>query len=104
MDYQNFLKSAIVLEHKLLEASDAELITQMELGTLFFVRAANLYLEKGGTIAFVLPRSIFSAEQHDNFRNQKFVPRLRIEKVLDLRNVRPLFKVPACVVFATKEE
>jgi hypothetical protein len=76
----------------------------MELGTLFFVRAAGLYLEKGGTIAFVLPRSIFSAGQHENFRREAFVPHLRIKKVVDLRQVRPLFKVPACVVFATKEE
>lgn len=103
-DYQNFLKSAIVSEHKLLEASDVELMTQMELGTLFFARTASLYLEKSGTIAFVLPRSVFSAEQHDNFRSQTFVPHMRITKIIDLRHVKPLFKVPACVVFAVKEE
>jgi hypothetical protein len=103
-DYQSFLKSAIVTEHRLLPSADVELMTQMELGTLFFVRAAGLYLEKGGTIAFVLPRSIFSAGQHENFRREAFVPHLRIKKVVDLRQVRPLFKVPACVVFATKEE
>jgi len=103
-DYQTFLKSAIVTEHRLLDTGDVELMTQMELGTLFFVRAASLYLEKGGTIAFVLPRSIFNAEQHYNFRSQTFVPHLRIKKIIDLRNVNPLFKVPACVVFAIKEE
>jgi hypothetical protein len=103
-DYQSFLKSAIVTEHNLLASADVELMTQMELGTLFFVRAAALYLEKGGTIAFVLPRSIFSAGQHDSFRKETFVPHLRIKKIIDLRHVKPLFKVPACVVFAAKEE
>jgi hypothetical protein len=103
-DYQNFLKSAIVTEHKLLQPSDAELMTQMELGTLFFARTASLYLRRGGMIAFVLPRSIFSAAQHDSFRRQTFVPQMRITKIIDLRHVEPLFAVPACVVFAVKEE
>jgi len=103
-DYQDFLKHAIVSEHRLLDTANVELMTQMELGTLFFVRAASLYLERGGTIAFVLPRSVFNAGQHDNFRKQAFVPALNITKIIDLRKVKPLFKVPACVVFATKEK
>ncbi|HKZ39473.1 MAG TPA: N-6 DNA methylase, partial [Candidatus Hodarchaeales archaeon] len=103
-DYQNFLKLAIVSEHRLLQTANVELMTQMELGTLFFVRAASLYLERGGTIAFVLPRSVFNAGQHDNFRKQTFVPALHITKIIDLRKVKPLFEVPACVVFATKEQ
>ena len=104
MDYQQFLKKALLSEHELLKRSESELITHMELGTLFFVRCAGLYLKKGGRIAFVLPRSIFTADQHDNFRRLKFTPPLRIDKILDLEDVRPLFKVPACVVIATKEE
>ena len=100
IDYQEFLKHAILEEHKLLDKSDAELITHMELGTLFFVRCASLYLEKDGRIAFVLPRSVFMADQHDNFRRSRFVPSLTIRQILDLGNVRPLFKVPACVVIA----
>ena len=103
-DYQDFLKVAIIDLHKLLDKADAELITHMELGTLFFVRSANLYLEKGGKIGFVLPRSIFTADQHDNFRKQKFAPSLKVEQILDLENVHPLFKVPACVIIACKQE
>jgi len=103
-DYQDFLKQAILTEHKLLVKSDAELMTHMELGTLFYVRCASLYLEDGGRIGFVLPRSIFTADQHDNFRQVKFVPPLTIEWILDLEDTRPLFKVPTCVVVATKEE
>jgi len=103
-DYQQFLKKALLNEHQLLGKSESELITHMELGTLFFVRCASLYLKKGGRIAFVLPRSIFTADQHDNFRRLKFTPPLKIDKILDLEGVRPLFRVPACVVIATKEK
>ena len=103
-DYQEFLKHAILTEHALLAKSDAELITQMELGTLFFVRCASLYLKQGGRIGFVLPRSIFTAGQHDNFRRLKFVPLLAISQIIDLYDVRPIFKMPACVVIAHKRK
>jgi len=105
-EYQEFLKKQITEEYNLLSGK-AELITQMELGTLFFVRAAHLYLRPGGTIAFVLPRSIFTADQHDAFRQGIFTftkAKVRFEEVWDLEGVRPLFNVPACVVLARKEE
>ena len=111
--YQEFLKKQITEEYNLLSGK-AELITQMELGTLFFVRAADLYLKPGGAIAFVLPRSVFTADQHDVFRRKTSEVsetsevfgslRLRIEEVWDLEEVEPLFNVPACVVLARKEE
>ncbi len=105
-EYQKFLKRHITQVYNLL-LGRGELITQMELGTLFFVRAADLYLKPGGTIAFVLPRAIFTADQHDDFRRGKFTftsAKVGIEEVWDLEEVGPLFNVPACVVFATKEE
>ncbi|MEM2592684.1 MAG: hypothetical protein QXI60_08875, partial [Thermofilaceae archaeon] len=82
-----------------------ELITQMELGTLFLLRAADLYLKPGGTIAFVLPRSIFSADQHDGLRRRTFKPELGLSwtELWDLEGVEPLFNVPACVLFGVKE-
>jgi methylase of polypeptide subunit release factors len=111
-EYQKFLKKQITEEYNLLSGK-AELITQMELGTLFFLRAADLYLKPGGAIAFVLPRSIFTADQHSDFRRKTSEVsktsevfgslRLRIEEVWDLEGVEPLFNVPACVVLARKE-
>ncbi len=101
-DYQKFLKRQIVNEYRLLSGS-AENISNMELATFFFVRTADLYLKKGGTIGFVLPRSIFSADQHYNFRRSYFSVDLGFEEVWDLEKVKPLFEtVPACVFFATK--
>jgi SAM-dependent methyltransferase len=104
-EYQKFLKKQITEEYNLLSGK-AELITQMELGTLFFLRAADLYLKPGGAIAFVLPRSIFTADQHSDFRSLGDFGslRLRVEEVWDLEGVEPLFNVPACVVLARKGE
>ena len=105
-EYQRFLKKQITQTYNLLFGK-AELITQMELGTLFFLRTADLYLKPNGVIAFVLPHSIFTADQHDAFRQGKFTfteATVRFEEIWDLEEVEPLFNVPACVVLARKEE
>ena len=99
-DYQDFIKRLILNEHKLLSSERAELITQMELGTLFFARTSSLYLAKDGTISFVMPRSIFVSDQHDNFRKGSFSPSMKIVELLDLEDVEPLFRIPSCVVTA----
>ena len=100
-EYQKFLKRQMVEEYRLLSGK-AELITHMELATLFFLRAADLYLKEGGTISFVLPRSVFSSDQHYNFRRSYFSLSLGFEEVWDLEEVEPLFNVPACVFFGKK--
>lgn len=102
LDYQRFLKEQITETYRLL-AGKAELITQMELGALFLLRAADLYLKEGGAIAFVLPRSIFSSDQHDALRQGTFKGvRLDWAELWDMEGVEPLFNVPACVLFASK--
>jgi len=102
LDYQKFLKERITKTYKLLSGK-AELITQMELGTLFLLRSADLYLKEGGLIAFVLPRSIFSADQHDALRQGTFKGvHLSWSELWDLEGVEPLFNVPACVLFGRK--
>ncbi len=100
---QKFLKNLITKEYKLLSGR-GELITHMELGTLFLLRSAHLYLKPGGTIAFVLPRSIFSADQHDRLRRKREFKKVSLQwiEVWDLEGVEPLFNVPACVLFAKK--
>ena len=100
-EYQKFLKRQMVEEYRLLSGK-GELITQMELGTLFFLRAADLYLKEEGTIGFVLPRSVFSSDQHHNFRRSYFSLNLGFEEVWDLEEVEPLFNVPACVFFGKR--
>lgn len=97
--YQDYLKRLIVQDCGLLEGA-GHLITHLELGTLFFVRCANLYLKPTGKIGFVLPRSIFTADQHDRFRRSQARGNTTLTELWDLEEVSPLFNVPAAVAFA----
>jgi hypothetical protein len=97
-EYQDYLKRLIVKDCALLEGA-GHLITHLELGTLFFVRCANLYLKPTGKIGFVLPRSIFTADQHDRFRRSQARGNITLTGVWDLEEVSPLFNVPAAVAF-----
>jgi hypothetical protein len=80
----------------------------MEVAALFLVRAADLYLMEGGTIAFVMPRSVFSADQHDELRRGTFrftqnkIPHLVWTALWDCDRVSPLFNVPSCVIWGEK--
>ncbi|MBC7288270.1 MAG: hypothetical protein H5T86_09550, partial [Armatimonadetes bacterium] len=83
--------------------SRGHLATHMELATLFFLRCADWYLGERGTIAFVQPRSIFSADQHGRLREGEFTkPALAFVEAWDLEGVAPLFNVPAAVLIAEK--
>jgi hypothetical protein len=100
-DYQNFLKEE-ALHYQLLESKQIHLFTQMEIATLFFRRAAELYLKDGGTIAFVMPRSVLTgATQHERFRRMN-TPAMTLTRILDLEKVSPLFNVPSCVLISRK--
>jgi hypothetical protein len=105
--YQLFLKRQIVDDYRLLRGR-AENVSNLEIATLFLVRGADLYLKKGGTIAFVMPRSLFSADQHDGLRRRTFklsesaVQTLYWREAWDCENVAPLFNVPSCVLIAEK--
>jgi len=101
-DYQDYLKKLILNQYVLLDSAKAELITQMEMATLFFLRCSDLYLKEGKTTAFVMPRSIFVGDQHHNFRSGSFKLGLTIQMLIDLEDVEPLFKVPSCIVIAQK--
>ena len=80
----------------------------MEVATLFLLRASDLYLKPGGRVAFVLPRSLFQADQHNGLRRRAFKlseagPHTLVWRGLwDCEKVSPLFTVPSCVVFGEK--
>lgn len=104
--YQQQVKQ-LVFSYGLLTRKEVKLFTQMEAATLFFALAADSYLTRGGTIAFVMPRSVLTgAKQHQHFQEliQGYqVPTIALEKILDTEEVLPLFKVPACVLIARKD-
>jgi hypothetical protein len=103
--YQKQVKD-LVFKYGLLSRKEVKLFTQMEEATLFFTLSADVYLKKGGTIAFVMPRSVLTgAKQHQRFQELLQgcqVPTLALEKILDAEEVSPLFNVPACVLIARK--
>lgn len=109
-EYQKFLKEIIVEKYKLLGGVSAgeklkvkaELMTHMELATLFFLRTADLYLKDRGIIGFVMPRSLFTADQHNTFRRQQYSVKLGFTEIWDMEKVKPLFNVPTCVFVAKK--
>jgi hypothetical protein len=107
--YQTYLKRQIVQEYRLLRPR-VEQLPNLEIATLFLVRAADIYLKTDGTIAFVLPRSLFSSDQHDGLRRRIFrlaeepMRNLFWREIWDCEHVEPLFNVPACVVIADKRE
>jgi len=100
--YQDFLKKESN-EYKLVDKGSTHLFTHMELASLFFCKSADIYLERGGTIAFVMPKSVLVASQHVNFRKME-KPEIKLIKILDFENVKPVFKVPSCALIAKKEE
>jgi len=112
-EYQEFLKAKIMNEYCLLSRGGGHLITHLELGTLFFCASLKEYgVNEGAHIAFVLPRSVFTSDQHNNFRRASFtrdgritaIYQIGITEVWDLEDVSPLFNVPACVVFGKRPE
>jgi len=100
-DYQGEIKK-LSRETYGIAPDKQKLFTQMELATLFLVHAAHNYLKPGGGLGYVMPRSIFSADQHTKFREESFDAECDIREYWDLQNVFPLFNVPSCVVLARK--
>jgi methylase of polypeptide subunit release factors len=82
------------------------LATQQDLCTLFTARAAQRYLKPGGRIAFVLPYAVLNRPVHAGLRRGDHrVVALRWDAAWSLdETVRPLFPVPACVMFGRRME
>jgi SAM-dependent methyltransferase len=70
----------------------------LEIAAIFLAHAVNYFLKAGGQLAFVMPRSFMSADQHENTRSGMVVG-IRLSKTWDLEGVSPLFRVPCCVPF-----
>jgi hypothetical protein len=73
----------------------------LEIAAIFMAHSINYFLKPSGKLAFVLPRSFVSADQHDNTRGG-IVKGIRLTQVWDLEGVSVLFRVPSCVMFAVK--
>lgn len=91
-EYQAVVKS-LYLYYELIQSNQHKLFTQMDLSTLFYALARDRYLNDGGTLAFVMPRSVITgAKQHRLFQKKG------ITRALDMCYVEPLFKVHTAVL------
>jgi hypothetical protein len=75
--------------------------THLEIAAIFLAYCSSYFLKDNGSIAFVLPRSFFSADHHDNTRSGK-AKGFRITNLWDLADVSPLFRIPSIALFAEK--
>jgi hypothetical protein len=99
-DYQERLRTLATQTYKLLQTKETHLFAHMEVATLFFAVCERHYLREGGTLAFVMPRSILTgSKQHAAFQKQYLSAAYRL---LDCEKVQPLFGVPTCVVLYKK--
>jgi type I restriction-modification system DNA methylase subunit len=75
----------------------------MEIAAIFLSHVTSFFLKKNGQVSFVLPRSFFSADHHENTRVGR-AKGFRIQQLWDLEKVKPLFRVPSAVFFAEKSD
>ena len=73
----------------------------LEIAAIFLAYCSSYFLKDNGKLAFVLPRSFFSADHHDNTRSGKSKG-FKLTQIWDLDKVTPLFRIPSSVLFAEK--
>ena len=99
-EYQNVLE-ALANSHDV-KPELAKNMPHLEIAAIFLSYCTSYFLKSSGQLAFVLPRSFFSADQHDQTRNGA-AKDVKLTEVWDLENVSPLFNIPSCVFFAKNE-
>jgi len=98
-EYQNILNAlAEKYDVKPLKVAN---FPHLEIAAIFLPYCSSYFLKEDGRLAFVLPRSFFSADHHDNTRSGK-AKGFKLTAIWDLQKVQPLFRVPSGVLFAEK--
>lgn len=101
-EYQDEVKLRAVTEYQIAPESK-KLVTQMELATVFLAHCLTTFGRDGARLGFVMPRSVLSADQHVQLRTRAYSAPFRLTGYWDLLGVTPLFNVPACVLFANRQ-
>jgi len=73
----------------------------LEIAAIFMSHCSSFFLNENGKICFILPRSFFSADHHDNTRSGN-AKGFRLTQIWDLEDVSPLFRIPSSVFFAER--
>jgi type I restriction-modification system DNA methylase subunit len=102
-EYQEEIKQRAVTKYKIAPKSQ-KLMTQMELATVFLAHSMATFAKKDARLGFVMPRSVLSADQHQNLITRKYSTEARFQLTgyWDLWEVTPIFNVPCCVLFAKR--
>jgi type I restriction-modification system DNA methylase subunit len=102
-EYQEEIKQRAVVKYKIAPKSQ-KLMTQMELATVFLAHSMATFAKKDARLGFVMPRSVLSADQHQNLIKRKYSTEARFQLTgyWDLWEVTPIFNVPCCVLFAKR--
>jgi len=98
-EYQNLLNK-LAIDYSIKPQKIAN-FPHLEIAAIFMSYCSSYFLKDNGNIAFVLPRSFFSADHHENTRNGK-AKGFKVNKIWDLIGVEPLFNIPSSVFFAKK--
>jgi type I restriction-modification system DNA methylase subunit len=98
-EYQNILND-LAIKYKIKPDKVAN-FPHLEIAAIFLAYCTNYFLKDEGRLAFVLPRSFFSADHHDNTRSGA-AKGFKLNDIWDLHDVHPLFRIPSCVLFAEK--
>lgn len=101
--YQKEIKKRAVEQYKIAPKSQ-KLFTQMELATVFLTHSMAVFARPGAKLGFVMPRSILSSDQHQKLVQRDYDSPFRLTSYWDLWDVKPLFKVPSCVLFAKQDK
>jgi|694.fasta_scaffold01408_8 hypothetical protein len=98
-EYQNILNE--LAEKYQVKPKSVANFPHLEIAAIFYAYCSSYFLKLGGQISFVLPRSFFSADHHDNTRSGK-AKGFSITSLWDLNDVSPLFRIPSSVIFGHK--
>ena len=98
-EYQDTLNA--LAEKYLVKPDKVKNYPHLEIAAIFLAYCNSYFLKETGKLAFVLPRSFFSADHHDNTRSGK-ATNLFLTQLWDLNGVAPLFNIPSSVMFSEK--
>lgn len=100
-EYQGEVKKRAVGQYAI-APKEQKLFTQMELASVFLIHTLSTFGKEGARLGFVMPRSVLTADQHGPLRLGNYTANVALIAFWDLFDVRPLFNVPSCVLFAKK--
>jgi methylase of polypeptide subunit release factors len=98
-EYQNTLNELAERYH--VKPDKVANFPHLEIAAIFLAHCTNYFLKETGKLAFVLPRSFFSADHHDNTRSGA-AKGFKLTAIWDLKDVSPLFRIPSSVLFAER--